>query len=503
MKKTIRVIIFLVFSLTIMMVTAVYAAPSQNPTTPQTTTPWTQLQRVDTTHSVTNGEFGYAVAIDGDTAVVGERNGNNSAGAVYVYVHSGGSWSQQQRLTASDARLNDFFGWSVDVSGDTIIIGSPGDDDDGNASGSVYIFVRNGTTWTEQQKITATDGDALSFFGSAVAIDGDSAAIGAYNKNSRTGAAYVFTRSNVTWSQQQKLTANDAAANDYFGYTVAIDGDSTIVGAYRKNDAVNGNDSGAAYMFTRSGTTWSAPQKLTASNATASDYFGISVAIDGTTALIGAYGDNGQAYVFGKNAGTWSEKKILTASDAEAIDKFGFSVSLSGATAVIGAYAADSSGTTDNKGAAYVFVGADTVWNEQQIITASDGEEEDQFGYAVAVNDNTIFVGSRYVDGDRDNMGAAYIFTRIMLSVDRSGAGNGSVSSSPAGIDCGADCSETYDYGTAVTLTATADSQSYFTGWSGACSGTGNCVVTMNTAEDVVANFAPYHYIYLPSIIKP
>src|SRR5262249_48052204 len=154
---------------------------------------------------------------------------------------------------------------------------APGND---SGTGAAYVFTRSGTTWTEQPKLTASDGANSDLFGAAVAVNGDTAIVGAYQKNAQTGAAYIFTRSGTTWTEQQALTASDGAGGDVFGYSVSVSGDTAIVGAYTKNTG-----RGAAYVFTRSGITWTEQQKLTASDAATFDYFGFSVGVSGDTAI--------------------------------------------------------------------------------------------------------------------------------------------------------------------------------------------------------------------------
>ena len=190
------------------------------------------------------------------------------------------TFSQQAKLTASDGDNNDFFGISVAIDGDTAVAGAPLDNGDLSNQGAAYVFTRSGTTWTEQQKLTASDGKANDLFGTSVAIDGDTVVAGAPGDGgtANSGAAYVFTRSGTTWTEQQKLTASDGAANDLFGASVSIDGDTAVVGA--PNDDGGTINQGAAYVFTRSGTTWTEQQKLTASDGAANDFFGASVAID-------------------------------------------------------------------------------------------------------------------------------------------------------------------------------------------------------------------------------
>ena len=260
-----------------------------------------------------------------------------------VSVASASSWSQQQKLTASDADNYDSFGMSVSISGDYAVVGAYADDDAGGSSGSAYIFVRNGTTWTEQEKLTASDAASRDQFGNSVSISGDYAVVGAYTDDdggsSNSGSAYIFVRNGTTWSQQQKLTASDAAAGDQFGNSVSISGDYAVVGAYADDDA--GGQSGSAYIFVRNGTAWTEQQKLTASDAASSDQFGRSVSISGDYAVVGAHQNagagsrSGSAYIFVRNGTTWTEQEKLTASDAASGDYFGSSVSISGDYAVV------------------------------------------------------------------------------------------------------------------------------------------------------------------------
>ncbi len=306
---------------------------------------WTQQQKLTASDGAANDVFGATVSVSGDTAVIGAYGKNSGQGAAYVFVRSSGVWSQQQKLTAADGAANDLFGLSVSVSGDTAVIGADGKN---NFQGAAYVFVRSSGVWSQQQKLTASDGAAGDAFGRSVWVGGDTAMIGASGKNSSQGATYVFVRSSGVWSQQQKLTASDGAANDWFGLSVSVSGDTAVIGASNKN-----SDQGAAYVFVRSSGVWSQQQKLTASDGAANDDFGYSVSVSGDTAVIGADGKNslqGAAYVFVRSSGVWSQQQELTASDGAANDYFGWSVSVSGDTAVIGAGNKNSF-----QGAAYVF----------------------------------------------------------------------------------------------------------------------------------------------------
>jgi hypothetical protein len=209
-----------------------------------------------------------------------------------VFTRTGSSWTQQAKLTATDAAAGDRFGSTVAVSGDTVIIGAPFDDGTGTDSGSGYVFTRTGSSWSQQAKLTASDAAAGDQFGNSVAVSGDTAVIGAPDDDdaaaaaASSGSGYVFARTGSSWSQQAKLTAADATIADLFGSAVAVAGDTAVIGAPGDGDA--GFNSGSGYVFTRSGSGWSQQAKLTAPDAAGGDYFGSAVAVSGDTAHIGA-----------------------------------------------------------------------------------------------------------------------------------------------------------------------------------------------------------------------
>jgi hypothetical protein len=226
-------------------------------------------------------------------------------------------FTQQAKLTASDGNDANQFGFSVGISGETAVVGA------NNGQGSAYVFVRSGAAWNEQAKLTASDGAGGDQFGGSVAISGETVVVGArqddLGANIDQGSAYVFVRSGTTWSQQTKLTASDGAANDFFGGSVAISGETTVVGALSDNVGANTNQ-GSAYVFVRSGVSWNEQAKLTASDGATSDQFGNSVAISGETVIVGASGDDvganpnqGSAYVFMRSGGSWSQQTRLMA----------------------------------------------------------------------------------------------------------------------------------------------------------------------------------------------
>ncbi|XOF35274.1 MAG: FG-GAP repeat protein [Candidatus Electrothrix sp. YB6] len=362
--------------------------------------------------------FGYSVSVSGDTAVIsahGDDDKGSFSGSAYVFVRSGDTWTQQDKLVAEDGAASDIFGYSVSVSGDTAVIGAYYDDDKGSSSGSAYVFVRSGDTWTQQDKLVAEDGAASDFFGYSVSVSGDTAVIGAYyddDKGSSSGSAYVFVRSGDTWTQQNKFVAEDGAADDNFGCSVSVSGDTAVIGAPYDDD--KGSSSGSAYVFVRSGDTWTQQNKLVAEDGAAFNIFGRSVSVSGDTAVISApYDDDngsrsGSAYVFVRTGDTWTQQNKLVAEDGAADDNFGCSVSVSGDTAVIGAY---GEGREDEyPGSAYIFVRSGDTWTWQDKLIAEDGAAGDLFGGSVSVSGDTVVIGAKENDDKASRSGSAYVF---------------------------------------------------------------------------------------------
>lgn len=454
--------------------------------------------------------FGRSVAISADTVVVGADGESSSAtgvngdqsdnsalssGAAYVFVRNGSTWTQQAYLKASNTGVNDRFGTSVAVSGDTVVVGAYFEDSnatgvngDGNDngtldSGAAYVFVRTGATWTQQSYLKASNTHANDKFGSSVTVSGDTIVVGAYSEDSNTtgvngsqsnsgaldsGAAYIFTRIGIRWSQQAYLKASNTGQNDAFGWRVAISGDTVVVGAYAEASSatgINGDgtnnsaiNSGAAYVFVRNGLIWSQQAYLKASNTEAYDYFGLSVSVSGDTVVVGAYGESsnatgvngdgtnnsisysGAAYVFVRNGQTWTQQAYLKASNTGASDNFGSSVAISGDIIVVGASGESSNATGVNgdqsnnsetsSGAAYVFVRNGTRWAQQAYLKASNPHHYDFLGTTVAVSGDTALAGAFQeassatgVNGDQSNSnanasGAAYILVEPPLAIN-------------------------------------------------------------------------------------
>ncbi|MGL4402057.1 MAG: choice-of-anchor D domain-containing protein, partial [Luteolibacter sp.] len=465
------------------------AVEEKNARYPITIDPIAQQAYLKASDPQLEDSFGYSVAVSGDTVVVGAvgedssttgvnsvpNEGAQSAGAAYVFVRSEGTWSQQAYLKASNSGASDSFGISVAVSGDTVVVGAKGENssttgvnkspnESAGASGAAYVFVRNGSTWSQQAYLKASNTGANDEFGRSVGVSGDTVIVGALWENSSTtgvnstpnnnlssaGAAYVFVRNGTTWSQQAYLKASNTGVSDYFGSSVAVDGDTVVVGAFGERSSTSGVNStpnenaafaGAAYVFARSGSTWSQQAYLKASNPERDDYFGNSVAVSGDTLVVGApysngtppnnfVSNSGSVFVFVRNSGAWSLQTLLRASNAGPDDVFGSSVALSGNTVVVGAFAEDSStfgvNSTPNEsanlaGAAYVFGRLGSIWSQQGYLKASNTGAGDEFGYSVAVSGNTVVVGAPSEDSSTSGVnstpnesagrsGAAYLF---------------------------------------------------------------------------------------------
>ena len=347
-------------------------------------TGWIELDKIIASDGQMNEWFGYSVLIDGDYAIMGAPGDNSYKGSAYIFKRDGASWTQQAKLLASDGAYDDEFGYSVSINGDYAIIGASYDNDNGFCSGSAYIFKRDGTSWTQQAKLLASDGIPYDEFGISVSIDGDYAIIGAdgHMKDFLNGSAYIFKRDGTNWNEEAKLLASDGEEDDEFGYSVSINGDYAIIGAPCDNIY-----KGSAYIFKRDGTNWNEEAKLLASDGAPEDCFGDSVSINGDYAIIGADGDDdngecsGSAYIFKRDGTSWNEEAKLLASDGALWDAFGASVSINGDYAIIGAF-----GDCDNgydSGSAYIFrnIYEDQAPNAPTITGPSSGNIGTSYDY--------------------------------------------------------------------------------------------------------------------------
>lgn len=432
------------------------------------------LKASSTPDGIVGDWFGRSVAVSGNTVVVGASSENSgstgvngtpygdidNAGAAYVFVRNGNTWSQQAYLKASHVSSGDLFGCSVGISGDTIVIGALGEASTttgvnstpnklASGAGAAFVFVRSSATWSQQAYLKASQVSMGDVFGCSVAISGNTVVVGARNEDSSSvgvnsaanesadtaGAAYVFVRSGSTWSQQAYLKPNRIMAFDQFGHSVSVSGGTVVVGALgedSRNAGVNSTpnildgsfDSGAAYIFVRSGSTWNQQAYLKANQVARGDEFGSSVAASDDTVVVGAIDESsstpgvnstpnnlasgaGAAYVFVRNGSSWSQQAYLKASQVTSNDHFGHSVAVAGNTAVVGAVWEDSGSSginstpnesTSNSGAAYVFHRTGVTWEQQSYLKASHVSAGDQFGCSVAVADDKLVIGAMYDD---------------------------------------------------------------------------------------------------------
>jgi hypothetical protein len=333
-----------------------------------------------------NDWFGCSVAISGDNIVVGARGYDAyNSGSAYVYSWNGSGYDEYM-LTASDMSAYDLFGNSVAIDGDNIVVG---------ANDAVYVY-RPGRDSYDEYKLTASDGEGGDNFGCSVATDGDNIVVGAnYDDDNglNSGSVYVYRWDEGSYDEV-KLTASDGALNDYFGYSTAIDGDNVVVGAYYDGE---GNFSGSAYVYHWNGASYD-EIKLTASDSAYGDNFGFSVAIDGDNIVIGANKDDnkGSVYVYHWNGGSYDEMK-LTASDGEDGDNFGRSVAISGDNIVVGA----------NEGV-FIYHWTGSYYKESKLLVSTD-EDANSFGFDVSIAGDTVIVGAQYDDSGSDS-GGAHVF---------------------------------------------------------------------------------------------
>ena len=337
--------------------------------------------------SAARSYFGSSVAICGETAVIGapgdDAGEEEGAGAAYIFVRSGGVWTQEAKLTVGDPSAGDELGSQVALSGDTALIGAWRHATAGNeAAGAAYVFARSGGVWTQEAELTADVPDSFDWFGAGVALSGDTALIGAPNRDVAgkvwAGAAYVFARSGGVWTQEAELTADISADYDNFGTSVAVYGDTALIAA-----AV-----GSAYVFVRSGDVWTQQQELRAGD-------GASVALSGETALIGDVVERrfaGAVYVFVRSGDVWTRHQKLTAADGAAEDYFGSSVAIDGDTALIGGQSVRTC----------VFERVTGVWVRRQTLRACNS--------VALAGDSALLGGERRTVAGKVNAGAAYVF---------------------------------------------------------------------------------------------
>jgi len=469
---------------------------------PLTIDPIAQQAYLKASNSDVGDRFGSSVAISGEIVVVGAPleesnatgvNGNQSdnsaphSGAAYIFERVGGVWSQQAYLKASNADVGDLFGHSVAISGELVVVGTyterssatgvNGNESDNSArgSGAAYIFERVGGVWSQQAYLKASNSESGDAFGWSLAISGELVVVGASFEDSNaigvngnqssngaggSGAAYIFERVGGVWSQMAYLKASNTDQSDQFGASVAISDELVIVGAPGEDGnavGVNGDEtgnsrtsSGAVYVFERASGVWSQQAYLKASNADVDDGFGVSVAIFGELAVVGARHESsnatgvngnefnnsvfhsGAAYIFERVSGVWSQNAYLKASNTDVDDEFGLSVAISGERVIVGAWQESSNAigvngnesddSAINSGAAYIFERVGGLWSQMAYLKASNTGASDQFGQAVAISGELVVVGAYFEssnatgingngsDNSADVAGAAYTF---------------------------------------------------------------------------------------------
>ncbi len=384
---------------------------------------WQQVSKLKADDGSHEDYFGNSVSISGDYAIVGASHNdyyndyysNDNFGSAYIYKGDGNNWQQVVKLTADDGAYEGYFGKSVSISGDYAIVGAYGDDDNGNYSGSAYIFKRSGNTWQQDVKLLPDDGASYDQFGTSVSISGDYAIVGAEgddDNGSYSGSAYIFSQEGDTWKQVAKLRADDGNSDDSFGKSVSISGDYAIVGAYRAFSGVFEN--GSAYIFKQNNGIWQQVAVLNSTGCTRKGSFGESVSISGDYAVVGMKYDDtngrgaGSAYIFKRESETWQKVAKLSPDDNQHGDNFGSSVSISGDYVIVGVKGDDDNGS--ESGSAYIYKRDGNTWEQVKKLLPNDGASEDYFGESVSISGNRAIVGAFEDDDNGTDSGSAYIF---------------------------------------------------------------------------------------------
>lgn len=369
----------------------------------------TQTKLVDH-NEIKVGTYGVGIDIDGDTAVV-TGLGNPLTGVLgkaFIYVRNGSTWTLQQTVSDQDnvPAQDDAYGVSVAVNGDTLVVGATLDSSAGFVHGAAYVYLRNGTTWSLQQKLTAADVAPFTSFGGSVDVLGDTIVVGASPAN----AAYVFNRNGGVWTQTQKLVPS-GPAGQAFGVSVSISGQTIAVGDPTFS-APGANFCGAIYAFVNDGSLWVLQQQFTSHGVASDQALGSTVAISGHTIVASAPGESvgahtkGAAYIFERTGTVWDQKKRVIERAGGKLDSYGTRVAVDGDTVVIGNI--NDSTVAQFAGAGEVYVrNGNQGWSLKYTLTANDGQFLDVLGSTVAISGNTILLGAlQPVSGP----GAVYIY---------------------------------------------------------------------------------------------
>ncbi|HJT98903.1 MAG TPA: hypothetical protein VJ696_11360 [Rhodanobacteraceae bacterium] len=380
---------------------------------------WTE-QRTQPDEGTPGGHFGSAASLDGALALIGASGEDSSHGSAYFFAKGDAGWTELQRITPDDPSASEF-GYRTLLHGDIAIVTADSSSPNGNAAqGSAYVFAPDDEgTWSQTQILLADDGGLFDSFGSAVSLDGDTLVIGAHGatvgENAAQGAAYIFTNDGGTWTQSGKVVADDGIAFDNLGMATALVGDTLFVGASAAKVGDNFGQ-GAVYAYHFDGATWTQTQKLLADDGAGGDSFGISLAFDGTTLLVGATGSAtvGAVYAFTNDGGDWVQRQRFSVDGLNAFANFGNAIALHDGTALVGCDIETVDGFT-SRGAAYLFGFDGTNWVEGHRFISSDGTTDDFFGLALDYDGTTALISTLHPDND---MGAAYFYTNDTVFAD-------------------------------------------------------------------------------------
>lgn len=354
--------------------------------------------------------FGTSVAISGTTAIVGAPYDSEKgllAGAACIFELDGGAWTQVARLTADDAAARARFGQAVAISGNIAVVGADGDPALGAGAGAAYVFERDGGVWTQVASLRASDGRGDSAFGRSVSVRSEVVVVGAPEADAgaqNSGAAYVFELVSGAWTETARLVASDARSYDLLGTSVAVDGETALVGAPTQSHTR------PAYVFEKVGSAWTEVAMLHSDGS--APLFGTSVSLDGGVALVASpYEGAGTVYVFDRDGSAWD---LVTKLDAPVItpgeSRFGISTALAGDFAVVGG--SRMQGATARSGAAFIYRNVGGSWEQIARLAAIDGEADSEFGLSVATDGSTVLAGAPWFDPYQEP-GAVYAFEEV------------------------------------------------------------------------------------------
>ena len=363
-------------------------------------------------------QFGFSVAADGDVMVVGARNagcpGSSGPGRVLVYRYDGSEWVLEASLESPDPDLDADFGTAVAIEGETIVVGDESYGPFGDPIGAAYIFQFDGQDWLNRAKLLASDGAERDDFGQSVAVHDDIVVVGADRDDDlgdMSGSAYVFRRERRGWVEEAKLLQPNGQALMHFGYTASIVGDRILIGG---GDAPPPDETGPC-VFRFDGESWILESILLPPQHLLYDGFGTQTCMEGEVAVVGARLDDeagpnaGAAYIFRREGSDWTLEAKLMAGDAGEDDWFATDVAIAGDVVIVGADHDNDNG--DDSGSAYVFAWDGAEWSHHSKLLPSDGVADAHFGWSVALHGDRAIVGAYCDDDHGDNSGSAYVFS--------------------------------------------------------------------------------------------